>query len=428
MADEIPAVQILDKQNYFSQALVPLPNALPYAPLSSSSLRLRTSVLSLTVNNFTYAALGTALKWWDVHPLPPSTPAPYNDSSKYGRISAWGYAEVLESTVPSIPAGSHVWGYVPLGTLAEELSVKLHPEINDQIFVTSAHRQHVMPIYNRYFVYLPSTRTGAEISQKTAGVAYDASLRVMHATAFLMSGFVFSSDAALVVPPGPGPDDLASSDWSAQDADLADATVLIFAPGSKAAAIFAARLRGREGSEGRPRRILGVSSESSRAFVQSTGIYDDVLLTSEDPATVSIEGLNKANAGKLVVFDFGGRAGVAPRWTTALAQRHEDLLFVGVGSGLLDPSAVGAMFAKMAVKPPYRAVRVGADDMRRRAMKQVGEEKYWAEEARSWEGFRRDGIKGLGVTWGEGMGDVIKGWDRLAKGEVLPSEGLVYKL
>lgn len=70
MADEIPTVQILDKKNYFQQTLVPFPNALPYPPLGPSSLRLRTTVLSLTVNNFTYAALGTLLNWWDVHPLP----------------------------------------------------------------------------------------------------------------------------------------------------------------------------------------------------------------------------------------------------------------------------------------------------------------------------------------------------------------------
>ncbi|KAI0540232.1 hypothetical protein GGR58DRAFT_176713 [Xylaria digitata] len=424
MADEIPAVQILDKQNYFSQALVALPNALPYPPLPPSSLRLRTSVLSLTVNNFTYAALGSMLNWWDVHPLPLSTPAPYNDSSKYGRISAWGYAEVLASTVPSILAGSHVWGYVPLGTLPEDLTVRLHPEIADQVFVTSAHRQHVMPIYNRYFVFAPSAHKGAEIARKTPAVAHDAALRVMHATAFLMSSFVFSADAARVVPPGPGPDEPAGAGWGTTDADLAGATVLIFAPGSKAAAIFAALLRGRgEQSKGRPRRIVGVSSEVSRAFVLGTGIYDDVLLTSADPLATSVE-----DGEKVVMFDFGGRAGVGPRWATALAQRHKDLLFVGVGSGLLDPSVVGAVLAKVAAQPPYRAVRVNADDMRRRAMKLLGEERYWAEEALSWKGFRQDGIRGLGIAWGEGMEDVIKGWDRLAKGEVLPSEGLVYKL
>ncbi|KAI8945921.1 hypothetical protein F4801DRAFT_97848 [Xylaria longipes] len=424
MADEIPTVQILDKQNYFQQTLVPFPNALPYPPLGPSSLRLRTSVLSLTVNNFTYAALGTLLKWWDVHPLPAGTPSPYNDASKYGRISAWGYAEVLESTVPSIPRGSHLWGYVPLGTLAQDLEVRLHPDIQDQVFVTNAYRRHVMPIYNRYFVYAPSSDRGAAIARKTPAVAHDAVLRVMHATAFLMAGFVFSSNAAHVVAPGPGPDDA----WSAEDADLRDATVLVFAPGSKAAAISASLLAQRSEAEGRPRQIIGVSSEASRAFVQGTGIYDAVILTSAaDPAAAVPD---VSGSRRLVVFDFGGRAGVGPRWAAALAAKHgkEKLLFVGVGSGILDPSAVAQVAALSQQTPPYPATRVNADDMRRRAMKTLGEEEYWAEEGRSWEQFRDQGIKGLGVTWGEGMQDVVKGWDRLARGEVLPSEGLVYKL
>lgn len=86
------------------------------------------------------------------------------------------------------------------------------------------------------------------------------------------------------------------------------------------------------------------------------------------------------------------------------------------------------MAARSQQAPPYAATRVNADDMRRRAMKTLGEEKYWAEEGRSWEQFREQGIKGLGLSWGEGMQGVINGWDRLARGEVLPSEGLVYKL
>ncbi|KAI1299413.1 hypothetical protein F5Y03DRAFT_249491 [Xylaria venustula] len=424
MADEIPTVQILDKKNYFQQTLVELPNALPYPPLPPSSLRLRTTVLSLTVNNFTYAALGNLLNWWDVHPLPPSTPAPYNDSAKYGRISAWGYAEVLASTVPSLTPGTFLWGYVPLGTLPQDLQVELHPTEPDQLFVTSAHRAHVLPIYNRYFISAPSSGIRAEIAARSDGVAHDASLRVMHATAFMLEQFVFSPETARVVAPGIGPDD--ANVWTAADGNLADATVLIFAPGSKAAAIFAALLRARESGKGRPRRIVGVSSESSRAFVQGTEIYDAVALTSADPASTAG---SEDDAGKrIVIFDFGGREGVATRWAAALAGPYPDLLFVGVGSGILHPSAVGAVLAGSAKTPPYKAVRANAGDMRRRAMARVGEETYWAEEGRSWERFRRDGIKGLRMAWGEGMGDVIKGWDRLARGEVLPSEGLVYKL
>ncbi|KAI0096439.1 hypothetical protein GGR51DRAFT_543259 [Nemania sp. FL0031] len=417
MADEIPSIQILDKKNYFQQALVPLPNALPYPPLAPSSLRLRTVVLSITVNNFTYATLGTLLNWWDVHPLPASTPAPYNDASTYGRISAWGYAEVLESTVPSIAKGTYVWGYVPLGTLAQDLEVKLHssPAIKDQFFVTSAYRAHVMPIYNRYFI---SSVGADEIAQKTPEVARDAVLRVMHSTAFLMERFAFSADAARVVAPGMGADE----GWSAEDASLDDATVVIFAPGSKAAVTFTTLLQKRVA--GAPRRIIGASSASSKAFVQGTGVYDSVVTTSADPITTVGADIGK----RLVIFDFGGRAGIASQWATTLAARHASFLFVIVGSGVIDPATAHLVFAAMAKRPPYNAAQVNADDMRRRAMQRVGEETYWSEEAESWEGFRKDGIKGLNATWGEGMEDVIKGWDRLAHGDALPSEGLVFKI
>ncbi|KAI8626320.1 hypothetical protein F5Y19DRAFT_226761 [Xylariaceae sp. FL1651] len=450
MADEIPAIQILDKKNYFQQTLLPLPNALPYPALGPSSLRLRTSVLSLTVNNFTYAALGTLRNWWDVHPLPPSTPAPYNDASKYGRINAWGYAEVLESTVPEVPKGSYLWGYVPLGTLPQDLEVELHPNGNiaDQIFVTNAYRRHLMSIYNRYFVYPASSSSspiGAEIAQKTSGVAYDALLRVMHATAFLMARFAFSADPARTIDPVPGPDDDAvQQQWGAQNADLRDATVLVFAPGSKAALAFAALLRARDGAEekqdddddGRPARIVGVPSEASKAFVEGTGLYDAVAPTSSDPAAAlrnvghEEEEEDGGKKKKIVIFDFGGRDGIAMRWAAALApssnNNNNNLLYVRVGSGIIDPSK--GLPAAGASQPPFTVAQVSAGDMRRRAMKRVGEERYWAEEMASWEKFRREGIKGFGVNWGEGMEDVIRGWDRLARGEVLPSEGLVYKL
>ncbi|KAI0205269.1 hypothetical protein F4808DRAFT_411113 [Astrocystis sublimbata] len=427
-AEEVPSIQILNKENYFQQALVPFPNAIPYPPLGPSSLRLRTSVLSLTVNNFTYATLGTLLKWWDVHPLPAGTPAPYNDSSKYGRISAWGYAEVLESTVSAIPKGSFLWGYVPLGTLAQDLEVRMHDTIADQVFVTSAYRQHVMPIYNRYFVF-PASSLSGEIASKTPALAHDAVLRVMHATAFLMADFVFSSDAARVVAPGlAASDEAANAAWSAKDGDLRDATVLIFAPGSKAAAIFASLLVRRSEAQGRPRKIIGVSSEVSRAFVEGTGIYDGVLLASAEHPAAAVPEL--AESKRVVVFDFGGRGGAGRRWAAALADRcgADKFLFAVVGSGIVDPAAAPQLLSGMGQIPPFPAARVNADDMRRRAMKAVGEERYWSEEAKSWEHFREQGVKGLSFTWGEGMEAVIEGWDRLASGKVLPSEGLVFKV
>lgn len=51
---EIPEIQILEKEKYFTQALVRLPDALPLPPLGPSSVRIRAEAFSLTSNNFTY--------------------------------------------------------------------------------------------------------------------------------------------------------------------------------------------------------------------------------------------------------------------------------------------------------------------------------------------------------------------------------------
>ncbi|KAI1266697.1 hypothetical protein F5Y18DRAFT_363801 [Xylariaceae sp. FL1019] len=431
MADDIPTIQILGKENYFEQHLVPLPDALPYPALAPSSLRVRTAVLSLTVNNFTYAAMGSipGRDWWDIHPLPASTPQAFQDATKYGRMNAWGYAEVLESTVPGIPKGSHVWGYVPMGTLAQDLTIRWHSNenIKDQIFVTNDYRQHVMPIYNRYFVYQPSSGIKDEIARKTDAVAYDSLIKVMHATSFLMTRFVFSSNSSRVVPGHPGPDD-EPVEWTAQDADLSNATVLVFAPGSKVGLAFARLLRTRadmDPKETRPPLIIGVSSESSKPFVEGSGEYDAVTTTNSNAAAV-LKDLGHKDSHRVVIFDFGGRAGAGPSWAMQLLPTNPTLQFVGVGLEIKDPSA--PLPGADGRVPPFKFTLVNADDMRRRAIAKIGEEQYWKEDDESWQAIRKNGVKGFNVEFADGMKAVIDGWDRLAKGEVLPSKGLAFKL
>ncbi|KAI0150282.1 hypothetical protein GGR57DRAFT_202391 [Xylariaceae sp. FL1272] len=430
MADEIPTIQILGKQNYFEQHLVSLPNALPYPALGPSSVRLRTSVLSLTVNNFTYAAMGSipGRDWWDIHPLPASTPDEFKDSSKYGRMNAWGYAEVLDSTVPEIPKGSYVWGYVPMGTLAQDLTIKLHPNgnIKDQIFVTNDYRQHVMPIYNRYFVYQPSSGIKDEIARKTDAIAYDSLIKVMHATSFLLTRFVFSSNSSRVVPGNPGPDE--PVEWTAQDADLSNATVLVFAPGSKVGLSFARLLHTRKDidpKETRPPLTIGVSSEASKPFVEASGEYDAVTTTNSNPAAV-LKDLGHKESNRVIIFDFGGRKGAGPSWAMQLLPTNPTLQFVAVGLEIKDPSA--ALPGADGQVPPFKFTQVNADDMRRRAIAKIGEEQYWKEDEESWQTIRKNGIRGFNVEFGDGMKAVIDGWNRLAKGEVLPSKGLAFKL
>lgn len=278
---EVPVIQVLEKDHYFTQALVPLPDAVPYPPLAPSSLRLRTKLLSLTSNNFTYAKLGFLFGWWSAYPLPESAPAPYNDGGKYGRINTWGWAEVLESTHAGVPAGSLLWGYQSIGTLAQDVEVR-DGAVPGQIVVTSAARQGLMPIYNRYI-----TATGAaadavrrDVEARADAAGYDSVVRVMFKTAYLLNRYVLTP--AAVSPskiPGAAP-------WTPEQADIKGATVIVLAPGSKVGLCLAYELRRARGEEGRVARVIGAASEYSKSFVEKTELYNAVVSTAESPVEV----------------------------------------------------------------------------------------------------------------------------------------------
>ncbi|KAK7741995.1 hypothetical protein SLS53_004579 [Cytospora paraplurivora] len=417
MAD-IPVIQVLEKDHYFTQHLVALPNAIPYPPLAPSSVRIRTKVMCLTSNNITYAKLGFLVKWWDIHPLPPSTPAPFNEAAKYGRINCWGFAEVLASTHPSVEKGSYLWGYLPIGTLAQDLVVK-EGNVPGQVIVTNEHRQAIMPIYNRYIVHSPSL--GSEIEAKSDKVAIDALIRVMFETAYLMNRFVFTSDPKETVNPR-----MDHGPWSPELADSNDAIFICLAPGSKVSLSFARELRQ---SRSKPvRKVIGAASKHSIQFVKATGEYDEVVSTEETPEEV----LASVDRGaRVILVDFGGRGNIAQKWAGAISKTHNNFLLVQVGAEVSEVSSsevLAGLQQLQSVKPVYESVQVNASDMRDRAMEKVGELQYFQGLQKAWENSSETPIKGFKISWGDSMEDVKKGWDLLSTGGLKPNEGLVYVL
>ncbi|KAI0387719.1 hypothetical protein F5Y04DRAFT_10252 [Hypomontagnella monticulosa] len=400
-------VQILDKKNYFKQHLVLIPGNLP--ALKPSSLRVQTEVLCLTSNNFTYCKLADMANWWDVHPIPPNTPAPFNDPATYGRISCWGYAKVLESTFEGVPAGSHVWGYLPIGTLPIDFEVKTG-NVENQVIVTEAYRQNQLPLYNRYLVFPESI--GKEIEAKTDGVAYDSLFRVTHLTGYLMAEYMFAQDPKQ------------SINLTPEQADLSGATVINFAPGSKVGLAFTYALKhGRTASK--PRQIVGAASDYSKAFVESTGLYDAVESTLADPFE-ALARLNHPKDSKIVIVDFGGRHFLQWKWAAMLVSQYPKVQFIIVGAEVSAPDA--------AVAPPGEPPagldisQVMADGLQNLAIQKAGEKEYFAGVNAAWEGLRKDGIPGFKVNWGEGMEAVKAGWTKYAENKVAAEEGLVFKV
>ena len=91
----------------------------------------------LSANNVTYAALGDALRYWELFPAEPG----------WGRIPVWGYLRVRSSRVPGIEAGRQAFGLCPMAT-----EVTLRPVRAGQATFTegSAYRSGLASAYNVY--------------------------------------------------------------------------------------------------------------------------------------------------------------------------------------------------------------------------------------------------------------------------------------
>ena len=180
----------------------------------------------LTSNNITYAMFGEAMSYWRFFPA----------EEGWGRVPVWGFAEVIDSRVEQLAAGTRVYGYLPPST---ELLVTPARTDGHRFIDVSAHRAALPAAYNGYLA-------------TDADPVYDAEhedeqmiLRPLFFTSFLIDDF------------------LADSDF------FASATVILSSASSKTSTALAFLLSRREGIE-----VLGLTSARSAEFARGLGVYD----------------------------------------------------------------------------------------------------------------------------------------------------------
>jgi hypothetical protein len=412
MSAQSPTIHVLDKSDYSKHRLVELPDE--FRPsLKPSSLRFRPKILGLTTNNLTYARLGHLMGWYDIYPLPSNTPAPYNDSDVYGRISAWGYAEVIESTVPEIGSGQALYGYFPISTGLEDIRVEFAESrgqrIDGQLIVLDEHRQHLWKLYNRITLCAPLS--DLEQTPGTNTLGWDSLMQGLFATAYNMSTYVFAWDHAnLTHPSGHGA-------WTTADADLTDTTVIVLNASGKTAMGFAWALRHARPAQHQPRTLIGVSSEASLATVANSGFYDTALLNSAAETTAAA--LAEAAVRRVLLVNFGAREGAMHAWQTALEAAETPLTTVSVGG---DVAVQGQGAFEMPVN------QVNASLLREKGI-EIGGAAYFEAFEASWREFiEGGGIVGMRLEWDEGMEGWEKGWEAFCRDEVRSDRGLVFRL
>ncbi|KAK3358739.1 hypothetical protein B0T25DRAFT_74001 [Lasiosphaeria hispida] len=414
-----PSIQIINKADYTIQHIVSLPSE-DTTPLAEGSIRIRSRLISLTTNNQSYAKVGglglPGLSYWDVWPLPTNLPTPYNDASTWCRVSAWGYADVVESTIPALPVGKQIRGYLPISTTAEVLRLKPSGLAGHWDEVTEGRVKGLVAIYQRY-IEVP-----VETAEDKAGRGWHALMGVLFESGYSLNQY--SLGEALFHPWGSG---LA---WSAEDGSLKDAVVVLLAASGKTGVSLGHELKLRGPGEG-PDRIVAVGSAKSRGLNISTGFYDEVLEYEDvGKAGFDLEAALGGRPEKVVLINLDTRTDALEQWSTALRQKTDRLQIILYAAPQDDATGqFKGEFVAFASDPESGVTIVNAGGLREGAIAKFGQEAFFGGVDAAWEKFKADGaVPGLGLAWHQGLESLCEEWGALAKGERGPDVGLLFEL
>ncbi|OAK95069.1 hypothetical protein IQ06DRAFT_297945 [Phaeosphaeriaceae sp. SRC1lsM3a] len=412
-------VHVLDRNDYSKHYIVSLPAQNDTSPLPPSSISIRPFILGQTTNNLTYARFGAFMGWYDIYPLPSSIPAPFNDTATYGRVPAWGYAEIVASNVPGIDVGQTVYGYLPIGTATETFSVDFAEhqgkKMSTQLLVTSEHRQHVWKVYNRYHLCPPLDQLIDERGGGIDNLGWDALMSGLFATGYNMNRHAFAWEEELRIHPS------GEGEWTGQDADLEGSVVVVLNASGKTGRGFSYCLRQDRPKEYQPKAIVGVGSEASVGVLNESGLYDKVVRN--DEAEETKKWIEEQGAKRVVLFEFGSRPGAADAWTAALTASKVPFKFIVIGGEVKvqDPESMKKRMADRG-----RLTAVNANVLREKGIDVYGE-KYFDDFYAAWEEFKRTS-RAMKIEWAEGMEAWRAGWEAFCKDEVRADRGLVYRV
>jgi len=195
--------------------------------LTDGQIRLAIEKYALTANNITYAVVGDGFGYWNFFPA---------GESGFGIVPVWGFAKVVQSKNADIAVGERVYGYLPM---ASHLTVS-PKDISNAGFVDGAeHRQGLAIIYNQY------NRLGTE---ETPHEAARALYQPLFTTSFLIEHM------------------MRDGDWFGAD------QLVLTSASSKTALGLAMTAK----SQSPAIKRIGLTSPGNVAFVEGTGLYDEV--------------------------------------------------------------------------------------------------------------------------------------------------------
>ena len=214
---------------------------------------LRIDRFAMTANNVTYGRASRQLGYWEFFP----------HAGDYGRIPAWGFADVIQSNSPDVREGWRVYGFLPMST---HLEIEPGQMNGHSMMDVSAHRADKAPIYNQYLF------TKADPAYRPEHEGLISLYRPLYTTAFLLDDFHRRNDF-----------------FGAE-------AVAITSASSKTSLGLAHALKAGGGA-----RSVGLTGAANRAFVEGLGLYDQV---------VAYDELDAIGAKTLAYVDMAGNGDV----------------------------------------------------------------------------------------------------------------------
>lgn len=307
-----------------------------------------------------------------------------------------------------------MYGFLPTSTHPEDVLIS-HTGLKNQIFVKSPHRQHVWAIYNRYRVEPPLEELVKAKGWDSLG--WDALMQGLFGTAYNLNKYGFAWDDECRIHPG------GAGEWTAGDANLDDSTVILLNASGKTGTSFAYNLRHQRPKAHQPRTLIGVGSPASKDMLEKSGLYDAVMLNSENQSAKGL--IEQSGTRRIVLVDFGAREGATAAWRAALSSSTVPFTFVAVGAECKPqhPDESRNRITKMS-----DVVLVNASELREKGIS-LGGDTYFDEFYDVWDRVKSNGaIPAMTLKWDEGMEAWGKGWEALCKDEVPASTGLVYRV
>jgi len=248
------------------------------APLADGEARLRIDRFGFSSNNISYAVIGDMLRYWDFFP---ASPADGGDDTAWGRVPAWGFADVVETRSPDVAVGERLFGFLPMST---ELVIAATTGDASSVTDGAPHRANLAGPYNAY------RRCAVDPAYRADNEELQMLLYPLFFTSFVIDDFLADHD------------------------DFAAEQVVISSASAKTA-LGAAHLHHARGL-----RTVALTSPVNVGFCRSLGVYDDV---------VTYDAIDSLDQVASVFIDVSGDQGVVASVHHRLGGQLQHSMIVG---------------------------------------------------------------------------------------------------